>query len=150
MSVALCITANWAADVADGSKAAGARRGRRGRSSSITGRTKAKPLKRPSRAPRVLAVRKALDADRANRRPGGRPKTLYNGNGNVQGFKAPTGNSIAAALRRLERHRPDLLNRVLAGEISAHAAMLAAGFRKRGKRQKANSPHDREDTTPAP
>lgn len=79
----------------------------------------------------VLIVRKLLDADRANRRPGGRPKTVYTGDRNVHSFARPSGNSAAAALRRLERHRPDLLNRVLAGEISAHVAMIEAGFRRR-------------------
>jgi hypothetical protein len=34
-------------------------------------------------------------------------------------------------LRRLERQRSDLLDQVLAGETSPHAAMIAAGFRKR-------------------
>jgi hypothetical protein len=34
-------------------------------------------------------------------------------------------------LRRLERYRPDILDRVLAGETSAHAGMVEAGFRKR-------------------
>jgi hypothetical protein len=33
-------------------------------------------------------------------------------------------------LRRLERHRPDILDRVLAGELSVHAGMIEAGFRK--------------------
>jgi hypothetical protein len=33
--------------------------------------------------------------------------------------KRPSGNSAAAALRRLERCRPDLLDRVLAGGLSA-------------------------------
>jgi hypothetical protein len=42
-----------------------------------------------------------------------------------------TGNSAAAALRRLERSRPDILDRVLAGELSPHAGMLEAGFRRR-------------------
>ena len=32
---------------------------------------------------------------------------------------------------KLERQRPDLLDRVLSGELSAHAAMTEAGFRKR-------------------
>jgi hypothetical protein len=42
----------------------------------------------------------------------------------------PTGNSIAAALRRLRGQRPELHARVLAGELTAHAAMVEAGFRK--------------------
>jgi hypothetical protein len=82
-------------------------------------------------------MRKTLDADRQNRRPPGRPKTVYNANANVHNSGRPSGNSAAAALRRLERQRPDLLDRVLAGELSAHAAMIEAGFRKRSERLQA-------------
>jgi len=39
-------------------------------------------------------------------------------------------NSAAAAHRRLRAKRPDLYARVLAGELTAHAAMVAAGIRK--------------------
>jgi hypothetical protein len=60
---------------------------------------------------------------------------VYNGDCDVHIFQRPSGNSAAAALRRLERHRPDLLDRVLAGEVSAHAAMVEAGFRKRSLRR---------------
>jgi hypothetical protein len=50
----------------------------------------------------------------------------------VQGeSRAPTGNSEQTALRRLRKDRPDLHRRVLAGELSAHAAMVEAGFRRR-------------------
>jgi hypothetical protein len=42
----------------------------------------------------------------------------------------PMGNSRDAALRRLGKDRPDLHKRVLAQELSAHAAMVEAGFRK--------------------
>jgi hypothetical protein len=82
----------------------------------------------------VVWVRKVLDADRANRRPGHRhiDRDVYNGSRDVH--VRPSGNSAAAALRRLERHRPDILDRVLAGEISAHAGMIEAGFRKRPPR----------------
>lgn len=41
------------------------------------------------------------------------------------------GNAPAYALRRLKRDRPDLAARVLAGEMSAHAAAVEAGFRNR-------------------
>jgi hypothetical protein len=82
----------------------------------------------------VMLVRKTLDADRQRRRPPGRPKIVYNSEGNVHGFERPSGNSAAAALRRLERHRPDLIDRVLAGEIFAHAGMIEAGFRKKVER----------------
>lgn len=43
----------------------------------------------------------------------------------------PTGTSRDAALRRLRKDRPDLLARVVAGEVSPHAAMLEAGFRRK-------------------
>jgi hypothetical protein len=78
----------------------------------------------------VILMRKTLDADRQNRRPPGRPKNVDNGHRYVN-VSRPTGNSAAAALRRLERQRPDLLDRVLAAELSPHAAMITAGFRKR-------------------
>jgi hypothetical protein len=45
--------------------------------------------------------------------------------------RRPDGKSAEAALRRLRRHRPDLLARVVAKELSAHAAMIQAGFRTR-------------------
>ena len=43
----------------------------------------------------------------------------------------PSGNSRAAFLRRLRKDRPDLHARVLAGELSPHAGMIEAGFRKK-------------------
>ncbi len=44
--------------------------------------------------------------------------------------EADRGNSLSYAARRLLRDRPDLFERVKAGEMSCHAAMVAAGFRK--------------------
>lgn len=61
--------------------------------------------------------------DKAMRRKGGRPKTLDI----VQGF--PSGNSEQAAIRRLDKDRPDLLKKVKEGELTAHGAMVKAGFR---------------------
>jgi hypothetical protein len=88
------------------------------------------PRRQTPRPPKtVVRMRKILDADRQNRRPPGRPKNVDDGHHHANGFR-PTGNSAAAALRRLERRRPDLLDRVLAGELSAHTAMIEAGFRK--------------------
>jgi hypothetical protein len=51
---------------------------------------------------------------------------------NIQGTRepAPTGTSAARAVRRLREDRPDLHAKVIAGEVSPHAAMLEAGFRK--------------------
>jgi hypothetical protein len=49
-------------------------------------------------------------------------------NHSVKGYCA--GNSVEQALRRLRSQRQDLHARVLAGELSANAAMVEAGFRK--------------------
>jgi hypothetical protein len=46
---------------------------------------------------------------------------------NVRSF----GNNPTYALRRLKRDRPDLAERVVAGELSANAAAIEAGFRKK-------------------
>jgi len=49
---------------------------------------------------------------------------------NVQDLsEAPTGNTRAAGLRRLRKDRPDLHERVVAGELKVNAAMVEAGFR---------------------
>jgi len=40
------------------------------------------------------------------------------------------GNSEQYALRKLRKSAPELHARVLAGELSGHAAMVQAGFRK--------------------
>ena len=61
---------------------------------------------------------------------------LYDKNNDVQLDKAPTGNRREAMLRRLRADRPDIHARVLAGEITAHAGMVEAGFRKRSKSRK--------------
>lgn len=42
----------------------------------------------------------------------------------------PTGNTEQAAIRRLRKDRPDLLERVKEGALSAHRAMVEAGFRR--------------------
>ena len=64
-------------------------------------------------AARAQAIRDRDEADRTDQRP------------------RPSGNSIEAALRRLRKSRPDIHAQVLAGEITPHAGMIAAGFRKR-------------------
>jgi len=45
--------------------------------------------------------------------------------------ESPTGNAADAAIRRLRKDAPALHSRVEAGELSPHAAMIEAGFRKR-------------------
>ncbi len=47
------------------------------------------------------------------------------------GTERPTGTSQSQALRRLRTHRPDLHARVNAGDLSPHAAMIEAGFRRK-------------------
>jgi hypothetical protein len=44
--------------------------------------------------------------------------------------ESPTGTSRAAALRKLRKSAPELHAQVIAGELSPHAAMVQAGFRK--------------------
>jgi DNA (cytosine-5)-methyltransferase 1 len=69
-----------------------------------------------------------LDAfDRASQRPANRPAKSEN----VHSYGRPSGNSVAAFLRRLRTARPDLHARVLAGEITAYAGMIEAGWRTR-------------------
>jgi hypothetical protein len=78
--------------------------------------------------------------DKANLRPAGRPKkteNLYNDVSDVQHY--PSGNSAAAFLRRLRKDRPDIHERVLAGELSPHAGMVEAGFRKKAARKKLSA-----------
>ncbi len=50
---------------------------------------------------------------------------------NVNTSERPTGNRKTSALRRLRKDRPDLHALVLAEQLSAHAAMIQAGFRHR-------------------
>ena len=56
------------------------------------------------------------------------------GHGGVRlrgGGAAAVGRGVTYTLRRLKRDRPDLLKRVVSGELSANAAAVEAGFRKR-------------------
>lgn len=65
-----------------------------------------------------------VDAALAGRQ--GRRTDLGN---NVPEVGRPEGNSQAKALRRLRKDAPELHAEVVAGRISAHAAMVQAGFR---------------------
>ena len=58
---------------------------------------------------------------------GGKREARQDGNTNL-----PKGEGTTATytLRRLKRDRPDLATRVVAGELSAHAAAIEAGFRR--------------------
>lgn len=55
----------------------------------------------------------------------GRPEKTVD---NIHSFR-PSGTSSTAALRRLRKDEPELHAEVLAGRISAHGAMVLAGFR---------------------
>jgi hypothetical protein len=71
-------------------------------------------------------LRDALDE--ATERGEGRPlgnKTVDN----IHSFSRPSGTSETAALRRLRNGAPELHAEVLAGNLSAHAAMVKAGYR---------------------
>ncbi|MFE9736162.1 hypothetical protein ACFYO9_37550 [Streptomyces sp. NPDC005863] len=65
--------------------------------------------------------------DRALQNREGSPGT--NNNVISSGETNPQGNSRARALRRLRKDEPELHADVLAGRLSAHAAMVQAGFR---------------------
>lgn len=53
---------------------------------------------------------------------------------------APEGNTQAKALRRLRKDKPELHAEVLAGRLSAHAAMVQAGFRPKTVSVPVNRP----------
>lgn len=57
------------------------------------------------------------------------PASVHSAGNNVPG--RPEGNSQAKALRRLRKDAPELHADVLAGRLSAHRAMVQAGFRPR-------------------
>jgi len=74
--------------------------------------------------------------DVATQRKAGRPETVDN----VNDKEKPDGNSKAAGLRRLRKDRPDLHQRVMSGDMTTHAAMREAGFRKPSITLQANNP----------
>lgn len=65
--------------------------------------------------------------DQALQNREGNPGT--NNNVISSGETNPQGNTRARALRRLRKDKPELHADVLAGRLSAHAAMVQAGFR---------------------
>lgn len=79
------------------------------------------------------------ELDRLLQRPGGRPSGSARPTPDeeceektfniIKGFEAPVGTSKGQALRKLRKDAPELHDEVLAGTISAHAAMVKAGFR---------------------
>lgn len=78
---------------------------------------------------------KALDAitEATQKKPTGRPpKEDREIVDNVNDLsERPTGNSRERALRKLRKDAPELHKRVLSNELSCHAAMIEAGFRKK-------------------
>jgi hypothetical protein len=81
----------------------------------------------------VLSARyQALEEkDRGNpSRQGQRTDLVYTEINDIHEVTRPTGTSAEAFLRRLRKGRPDIHARVLAGELTAHAGMVEAGFRK--------------------
>lgn len=69
----------------------------------------------------------ALDLiDQATKRPNG----VHTGAIDIVN-STPDGNSADQAIRRLRKDRPDLHAKVLAKELSPHAAMVEAGFRRK-------------------
>jgi hypothetical protein len=47
-----------------------------------------------------------------------------------------SSNDATYALRRLKRDHPELAEKVVAGKLSAHAAAIEAGFRRRTERRR--------------
>jgi hypothetical protein len=86
----------------------------------------------------ALKAKRAHDAHEANQSnervpPAHRPlKSNYiNENNVITSYDDNQGNSRTYAMRRLAKDRPDLHAQCLAGELTANAAMVQAGFRKR-------------------
>lgn len=60
------------------------------------------------------------------------PAPAHVGKGHSSDNVSPNhGNNPTYILRRLKRDRPDLAEQVIHGQLSAHAAAIAAGFRKK-------------------
>jgi ribosomal protein S21 len=71
--------------------------------------------------------------DELIQRPAGGGLNQYNkrlGN-NITEANRPNGDTVQKALRRLRKDRPDLHEQVITNKLTAHAAMLQAGFRKK-------------------
>lgn len=81
----------------------------------------------------------AIEAQAPELQPVG---TNQYGDGGRDKKSVPTSRAAAYDIARLRRDRPDILPRVLAGEISANAGMVEAGFRKPAKSRR-KSPLER-------
>jgi hypothetical protein len=86
----------------------------------------------------------ALDLlDRALQNPGGRPETVDNIHSSKE---RPSATSKDRALRKLRKDAPALHEEVLAGRLSAHAAMIRAGYSPRTFTVRADSPESIANT----
>jgi len=84
------------------------------------------------------AIDEALKEDQPN---GGDRRSVSFSLSNRQSESPPTGGGTqTVALRRLRKDRPDLHAKVLAGEMSANAAAVEAGFRHRTLTVRADDP----------
>lgn len=83
---------------------------------------------------------KALDLlDQAMQQPhGGDHTSQQSKDNNIQ--LAPQGSSQDRALRKLRKDAPELHEQVIAGALSAHAAMVQAGFRPKTFTVRADRP----------
>lgn len=70
-------------------------------------------------------------ADLLDQALAGRPGERTDLVDNINEVSKPDGTSKEAGLRRLRKDRPDLHAEVLAGNLSTHAAMVKAGFRRK-------------------
>jgi hypothetical protein len=80
-----------------------------------------------AQAERAAAMQHRNQQDKMNEdasQQGQRTDLVHTENHGVNEVGRPWGNSVEAALRRLRNQRTDLHERVLAGELSAHAAMI--------------------------
>lgn len=68
------------------------------------------------------------------------PPSTHAAVSNIHGTERPSGTTKDRALRKLRKDAPELHAEVLAGRLSAHAAMVKAGYRPRTFTVRADSP----------
>jgi hypothetical protein len=96
----------------------------------------------PDRAVESLQKRRAAEAAKVNTKaPDLNPHgtNQHTGIGDTKTVTKSSDNNATYAHARLRRDRPDIHARVLAGEISAHAGMVEARFRKLRKPRKLSN-----------
>ena len=92
---------------------------------------------KPERVEMVAEVRRLVDLPLGEV---GRPKDGEGEPKNVDNVNISGGNGEDYTRRRLRRDRPDLYERVIEGELSANAAAIEAGFRRRTATIPVDSP----------